>query len=203
MKKLLVLILILAMGVGMVSCGNGSSSSEAKPNIDAAAVYQDVKNGDWYEESVSWAVSEKIVSEAKPDLFGVDISITKAQLILSLWKAAGAPGRVVSAKTVPDSDPNSDLSKAIDWAFEQGIIKTSSESSSTDIASRLDAIDFMWKEAESPSVNTTDNFDDTPGIESVAWAKLNGIALGVGHNLFAPDIDCSKAHLVTFLFRAK
>ncbi len=186
----------------MVSCGNGKSESQAKPQIDAAAVYSDVKVGDWFEDSVSWGASEGIITEAKPDLYGVDTPMTKAEILISMWKAAGAPGQVVSAKAVADSDPNSDISKAIEWGLEKGIISVKNECSNT-TASRLDAIDFMWKKAESPEVNGDDNFLDTQGIDSVQWAKINGITFGIGHNLFAPDMDCTKAHMVTFLYRAK
>ena len=202
MKKLLSLILIIAIGICMVSCGGGKSESSAKPKIDAAATFSDVNRGDWFEESVSWGVSEGVISEAKPSLFGVETPMTKAEILMTMWKAAGAPGQVVSAKAVADSDPNSDISKAIEWGLEKGVISIKNEFSS-DIASRLEAIDFMWKEAECPTVNGDDNFIDTQGIESVNWAKTNGIALGVGHNLFAPENDCTKAHMVTFLFRAK
>lgn len=203
MKKFLSLILIIALCVCTVSCGKGKSESDAKPLIDAAALYSDVNKGDWFEESVSWGVSEGVMDAAKPDLFGVNEALSKADIILSMWKAAGAPGRVISAKSVAESDPNSDLSKAIAWGLENGVIAIKSEASKKEIASRLDAIDFIWKEAKSPEVNTNDNFDDTTAIVSTAWAKLNGIALGIGNNLFAPNMDCSKAHLVTFLFRAK
>ena len=187
----------------MVSCGNGKKNSEAKPTIDVVESYDDVNKGDWYEESVSWAVNEDILYAAKPKIYGVNNPVTKAQTILTMWKAAGAPGQVVSAKTVKTDDPNSDLSIAIEWAKEQGIVKISSDYSSTDIASRLDTIEFIWKENGAPSPKSTANFDDTKNLNAVAWAKEEGIAKGIGHNLFAPDMDCTKAHLVTFLFRAK
>ena len=203
MKKLISIMLILVICVSAVSCGGGSSNSDAKPVINAAEKYLDVDPGDWYEESVSWGVSEGIIQETKPDLFGATTAMTKAQIILTMWKAAGAPGRVVSAKSVPDSDPNSDFSKAVAWGLEKGVIKINSDYSSTDIASRLEAIEFMWKEAESPSVNSNDNFEDTPNNVAVSWAKLNGITYGIGHNLFGPDLDCTKSQMITFLFRAK
>ena len=187
----------------MVSCGKGKNESQAKPKIDAAAIYDDVNKGDWFEESISWGVSEGVMDAAKPNLFGVNTAMTKAELILSMWKAAGAPGKVVSAKTIADSDPNSDLSKAISWGLENKVIAIKSEASTKEIASRLDAIDFIWKEADSPQVSTINNFDDTTGVVSTAWAKQNGVALGIGDNLFAPNMDCSKAHMITFLFRAK
>ena len=203
MKRIIAFILILALCLCMVSCGKGKNESSAKPQIDAAAIYDDVNKGDWFEESISWGVSEGVMDAAKPNLFGVNTSMTKAELIISMWKAAGAPGKVVSAKTIADSDPNSDLSKALSWGLENRVIAIKSEASTKEIASRLDAIDFIWKEADSPQVNTKDNFDDTTGVVSTAWAKLNGIALGIGNNLFAPNMDCSKAHMITFLFRAK
>lgn len=203
MKRLIAFILIVALCLCMVSCGKGKNESQAKPKIDAAAIYDDVNKGDWFEESISWGVSEGVMDAAKPNLFGVNTAMTKAELILSMWKAAGAPGKVVSAKTIADSDPNSDLSKAISWGLENKVIAIKSEASTKEIASRLDAIDFIWKEADSPQVSTINNFDDTTGVVSTAWAKQNGVALGIGDNLFAPNMDCSKAHMITFLFRAK
>ena len=203
MKRLIAFILIVALCLCMVSCGKGKNESQAKPKIDAAAIYDDVNKGDWFEESISWGVSEGVMDAAKPNLFGVNTAMTKAELILSMWKAAGAPGKVVSAKTIADSDPNSDLSKAISWGLENKVIAIKSEASTKEIASRLDAIDFIWKEADSPQVSTINNFDDTTGVVSTAWAKQNGVALGIGDNLFAPNMDCSKAHMITLLFRAK
>jgi len=199
------------MCFSLVSCsfkkqtGEPAEDVSAKPvaEIDAAEAYDDVKKGDWFEESVTWAVNEGISEPAKPTTFGVNDSMSKQDIILYLWKAAGSPGAVVSAKTVPASDPDSDINKAIDWALEEGVVESKAECKSTDIASRLDAIEFMWNEADKPEVTGVVEFDDAKGISSVNWARSKFITFGTGNNKFSPDMDCSKSHIVTFLFRAK
>lgn len=209
MKKIISFLLIIAVAFCSVSCGKkapadtpseNSGQLSAKP-VDAAAVFDDVEPGDWFEASVSWGVSEGIMEAAKPSSFGVADAMSKAELILSMWKAAGAPGRVVSAKALPSDDPDSDYQRALKWALERQLIEDKSVAS--DDATRLDAVELMWKEAAMPYADAAVNFDDTEGIESVAWAKAAKIAYGIGNNLFDPYSACVKAHMITFLYRAK
>lgn len=204
MKKILSLILIICLGITLVSCGSKQTADvpDAKPVIDVVAQYRDVNEGDWYTEAVDWGVNENIMTSAKPDLFGAATPITKAQVIISMWKAAGSPGQVVSPKSLPDSDPNSDFSKAMEWAVDENILDQIDKFANSKTLTRLEAIGYLWSEANKPVVSGI-NFEDTEGEDSVLWAKANKIAYGIGHNLFGPEMDCTKAHMITFLFRAK
>ncbi|MBR6025707.1 MAG: S-layer homology domain-containing protein [Firmicutes bacterium] len=208
MRKFLSLILILAMLVGMTACTlpwQKDSGKDAKPQIDAAATYTDVNKGDWFEESVSWGVSEEIMTPAKPTLFGVETPQTRADVILSMWKAAGSPGKKASAKGVESSDPQSDLSVALTWAVENELISKYQASFTTDVLNRQEVIDYMYSANGSPDVNAVNPAFSDVSVDnsSVSWAKDNNITYGVGQNLFAPDLACSKAMLITFLYRAK
>ena len=192
--------------LAMVSCGKVEEPPQvqepaAKPveRIDASAVYKDVESGEWYDEAVDWAVNDNISVAAKPDYFGTDDSVSKLDIILYLWKACGAPGAVATAKVNAESD----IDIAIDWAINEGIVKAPSECAANVTASRLDAIEFIWNEAESPVIDDVPEFDDAKGVDSVNWARYRMITFGTGNNKFSPDMDCSKAHILTFLFRAK
>ncbi len=210
MKKLISIILIATILCCSVSCGKKTPPEDPVPSapiaakpVDAAAVFDDVNRGDWFEDPVSWGVSEGITEPAKPDHFGVAVTLSKAEILIAIWKAAGAPGRVLNAKALPVSDPDSDYQRALIWAVERKIIGASGDEDVLLKASRLDAVDFMWKEALMPLAEPSENFRDTEGIQSVAWAKAARIAYGIGNDLFDPYSDCTKAHIITFLYRAK
>jgi len=203
MKKLLSIILISVMCVSLVSCSKKEEIPEglSKPStkIDASEVYKDVVAGEWYDDAVDWAVNDEIAIAAKPDSFGTNSSVSKQEIILYLWRAAGAPGAVSSAKANTDQDINT----AIDWAIKEGIVVSKYDCMPNTTASRLDAIDFMWNHADNPIAADVKEFDDAKGIDSVNWARYKMITFGTGNNKFSPDMDCSKAMILTFLFRAK
>lgn len=212
MKRIISIILILCMLASLAACTNpfkkddgGGGTSDVKPVIDAAELYADVSKGDWYEESVSWGVSEEIMTAAKPNLFGVDDVMTRAEIVLAMWKAAGSPGKVNNAKAVSDASSDSDVSKALEWAVTEGILTQEEVSYTTAVLSRQEAIDYMYAEADSPEVqNLTAPYSDvTADNSSVRWAKDKGITKGIGHGLFGPELSCTKAMMITFLFRAK
>lgn len=207
MKKFFSVITILLIAFLSVSCGNKASEdgegASAKPKIDVVATYQDVAADMWYTDAISWGVNEDIMVAAKPNYFGVLTPLAKKDVVIAMWKTAGAPGQVISAKTVSDSDPNSDFSKAMTWAISNNVITSEELNSMKDSATRLEAIEYMWNQNEKPVVQNYYSFDDTVGIDSVAWAKLNKITYGVSPTLFAPDMDCTKSHMITFLYRAK
>ena len=209
MKKFLSFILIICLCLGLASCANtfkkSEAATEAKPQIDAAALYDDVNKGDWYEDAVSWGVSEDVMTPAKPNLFGVDNPMTRAEVVLAMWKAAGSPGRVNSAKAVADDSSDSDISKALEWAVSEGILTREQVSYTSAVLTRQDALDYMYIEADSPAVQsqTAAYSDVSADNSSVRWAKDSGITYGIGHGLFGPELSCTKAMMITFLFRAK
>ncbi len=209
MRKILSLILITALILSLAACAmpwqKAEEKTDPKPQIDAAATYTDVNKGDWFEESVSWGVTEEIMTPAKPTLFGVETPQTRADVLLSMWKAAGSPGRQVSAKGVESNDPNSDLSVALAWAVENRIISKYQASFTGDDLTRQDVIDYMYTANGSPEMNNVNPAFSDVSVDnsSVSWAKDKSITYGVGNNLFAPELACTKAMLITFLYRAK
>ena len=159
--------------------------------------FSDVPAGTWFAAPVAWAVSEKITNGMTETTFGPNQDCTKAQILTFLYRAAGSPE---SEKACPFSDVKADAyyAKAAAWAAEKGIVSGDKLEPET-LCTRQMAVEFMWKYAGSPDAAAA-SFTDVSS-PAVNWAVEAGVTDGMGEGTFAPDTVCSRAHIVTFLYR--
>ena len=169
--------------------------------------FYDVPNHAYYFDAVKWAVENGITGGMGNNLFAPNGDCTRAQIVTFLWRAAGSP-EPKSVSTFADVPTDAYYAKAVAWAVENGITTgTGNGLFSPDAAcTRAQAVTFLWRAAGSPEPKSMSTFTDVPAgayyAKAVAWAVENGITTGTGSGKFSPDDTCTRAQIVTFLFRA-
>lgn len=168
--------------------------------------FYDVPNDAYYYEAVKWAVDKGITNGVGDNLFAPDWFCTRAQIVTFLWRAAGSP-EPKSISSFSDVPGDSYYAKAVAWAVENNITKGTSADkfSPEDTCTRAQAVTFLARALNGKATGKAE-FSDVPSdsyfADAVAWAVENGVTNGVGGNLFAPYDNCTRAQIVTFLWRA-
>lgn len=199
---------------GMISGGKASwvfdHASDYAIVIDKEShepmTFTDVPDTAYYAEAVNWAVAKKITEGVGNKLFGSNDPCTRAQIVTFLWRAAGSPG----PKTMSDfSDVPADsyYAKAVAWAVENGITGGTGDGKFSPDATctRAQAVTFLYRASGAPAVSGNAAFSDVAAnayyAAAVKWAEKNGITGGIGGGLFGSDNNCTRAQIVTFLYR--
>ena len=170
--------------------------------------FTDVPSGAYYEDAVIWAVKKGITSGTSATTFNPDGSCTRAQAVTFLWRAAGSPEPKSAAMPFTDVPAGSYFEKAVLWAVENGITKGTSDTTFSPDASctRAQIVTFLWRAGGSPAVSGNSAFSDVAAdayyAAAVAWAEKNGVTGGIGGGLFGSDNTCTRAQIVTFIYRS-
>ena len=168
--------------------------------------FADVATDAYYYEAVKWAAEQGITGGIGNNLFGPNYPCTRAQIVTFLWRAAGSPEPKDMSSFV-DVSTGSYYAKAVAWAVENGITTgTGNGKFSPDATcTRAQAVTFLARALNAKATSAAE-FSDVPTdsyfAEAVAWAASNGVTAGIGGGLFGPNNDCTRAQIVTFLFRA-
>ena len=171
-------------------------------------VFVDVPEDSYYEEAVDWAVENGITNGVSSDRFDPDGLCTRAQIVTFLWRVAGSPVPKSTGHNFTDVKAGSYYEQAVLWAVENGItVGTSSTTFSPDATcTRAQAVTFLYRASGSPAVSGSAAFSDVATdayyADAVAWAEKKGITTGIGGGLFGSNNDCTRAQIVTFLWRA-
>ena len=171
-------------------------------------VFVDVPEGSYYEEAVDWAVEKGITTGTGNNYFTPDGICTRAQAVTFLWRVAGSPTPKTEAMVFEDVLDGSYYYEAALWAVENGItVGTSATTFSPELTcSRAHIVTFLWRAANSPSVKMDNPFTDVAAdayyIDAVLWAVKHKITVGTTLSTFSPDEGCTRAQIVTFLYRA-
>ena len=171
-------------------------------------VFVDVPEGSYYEEAVDWAVEKGITTGTGNNYFTPDGICTRAQAVTFLWRVAGSPTPKTEAMVFEDVLDGSYYYEAVLWAVENGItVGTSATTFSPELTcSRAHIVTFLWRAANSPSVKMDNPFTDVAGDayynDAVLWAVKHKITVGTTLSTFSPDEGCTRAQIVTFLYRA-
>ena len=169
--------------------------------------FYDVPNGAYFYEAVKWAVENGITTGVGNDLFAPGQPCTRAQIVTFLWRAAGSPEPKGAASGMTDVVPGSYYAKAVAWAVENGITTGTTEGTFSPDATctRAQAVTFLARAQNAKATGKT-AFSDVPAdsyfADAVAWAQANGVTTGTSETTFSPDSDCTRAQIVTFLYRA-
>ncbi len=184
-----------------------------KVDIDASfkklaetSPFADVSTDAYYYEAVKWAAENSITGGIGNGLFGPELTCSRGQIVTFLWRAAGSP-EPTALSTFTDVAADAYYAKAVAWAVENGVTNGTSATtfSPDDPCTRGQAVTFLWR-ALGQLTGDKASFSDVPAdsyfAQAVAWAAQSGVTTGVGNNLFAPGGDCTRAQIVTFLWRA-
>lgn len=169
--------------------------------------FYDVPNGAYFYEAVKWAVKNGITNGVGNDLFAPEQPCTRSQIVTFLWRAAGSPEPKGTAAGMTDVVPGSYYAKAVAWAVENGITTGTAEGTFSPDATctRAQAVTFLARAQNAKATGKT-AFSDVPAdsyfADAVAWAQANGVTTGTSETTFSPDNDCTRAQIVTFLYRA-
>ena len=199
---------------GMISGGKASwvfdHASDYAIVIDKEShepmTFTDVPDTAYYAGAVNWAVAKKITEGVGNNLFGPNDPCTRAQIVTFLWRAAGSPGpKTMSGFS--DVPADSYYAKAVAWAVENGITGGTGDGkfSPDAICTRAQAVTFLYRASGAPAVSGNAAFSDVATnayyAAAVKWAEKNGITGGIGGGLFGSDNNCTRAQIVTFLYR--
>ena len=169
--------------------------------------FTDVPSGAYYYDAVLWAAENGVTDGVTATLFAPDAACTRAQIVTFLWRAAGSP-EPVGTSAFTDVPASAYYAKAVAWAVENGITDGTSETTFSPDApcTRGQSMTFLYR-ARKGAASASTIFTDVPAgayyAAPVAWAVENGITNGTGKTTFSPDAPCTRAEIVTFLYRAK
>ena len=172
-------------------------------------VFVDVATGSYYEDAVDWAVENGITKGTDDTHFSPDGICTRAQAATFLWRAAGSPKPETRTMPFTDVPAGSYYYDAVLWAVESGITKGTSNTtfSPNMTCTRAQIVTFLWRSEKSPAAGTANLFVDVKSTvyyaDAVLWAVKEDITKGTTHTTFSPDADCTRAQIVTFLWRCK
>ena len=191
---------IFTIGDGKTSANTNTS---VKPNTGGTS-FIDVKAGDYFESSVKWAVEKKITTGTTATTFSPEETCTRAQILTFLWRAQGSP-KASGKNPFSDVSTNDYFYDAAVWANEKGMVDGGKFLGDTP-CTRSSTVTYIWQSSDSPDAASTGAFVDVAAdadyAKAVAWAVAQGITSGTSATTFSPDEICSRAQIVTLLYRA-
>lgn len=171
----------------------------------AASIFADVPADAYYAKAVEWAVKKGITNGKANGLFGSNDSCTRAQIVTFLWRAAGSP-EPKSTVSFADVPAGSYYAKAVAWAVENGITLGTGDGTFSPNATctRAQSVTFLYR-ALGTAPTTVNGFTDVTAdafyADAVAWAVESGVTNGTSASTFSPNNGCTRAQIVTFLYR--
>ena len=168
--------------------------------------FSDVSTTAYYYEAVKWAREKGITGGIGNGLFGPNQPCTRAQIVTFLWRAAGSP-ELKNMSSFTDVPADSYYAKAVAWAAENGITGGTGDGQFSPDATctRAQSVTFLFRaigKLVDSKAEFNDVLTDSYYANAVAWAVENGVTNGIGNGLFGPDNSCTRAQIVTFLYRA-
>lgn len=182
--------------------------SQPDPVEPSGITFTDVTQGVYYFTPVEWAVRTGITSGTSTTTFSPDAACTRAQAVVFLWRAAGSPAPKSSVMPFTDVASDTYYHDAVLWAVENGI--TSGISATTfgpnATCTRAQIVTFLWRAQGTPSTYGHNPFNDVAEnayyYAPVLWAVENGVTSGTSEVTFSPNANCTRAQIVTFLYRS-
>ena len=184
-------------------------SQPSQPEQPSQKGFNDVKPGDYFYDAVNWAVEKGITTGTSATTFSPNASCTRAQIVTFLWRASGSPEPKTASNPFTDVAANAYYCKAVLWAVENGITTgTSATTFSPDApCTRAQGVTFLWRANGSKTASAAASFTDVASdayyAPAVAWAAEQNVTGGVGNGLFSPDTTCTRAQIVSMLYRLR
>ena len=164
--------------------------------------------GNWAHDAIDWAIVNNVTSGTSKTTFSPGKGCTRAQVVTFLWRAAGQPSATSNNNPFADVKSDTFYYDAVLWAVEQGITSGTSKTafSPNSTCTRGQIVTFLWRFAGQPNASTTNNpFADVKAgayfEKAVLWAAETGVTAGTSATTFSPEKTCTRAQVVTFLYR--
>ena len=170
--------------------------------------FTDVHAEDYYYDAVLWAAQKGITGGTSDTLFAPNAACTRAQAVTFLWRAAGSP-EPKTLSSFADVPTDAYYAKAVAWAVENGVAKGVSDTAFAPNTgcTRAQIVTFLWRAQQSPASDGENPFTDVPAAayyyNAVLWAVENDVAKGVSETAFAPNDNCTRAQIVTMIYRCR
>ena len=193
-------------GTLTVSRRHSSSSTTPEPTPDDSTSFVDVPANAYFADAVDWAVENGVTNGLSDTMFGPYVSCTRAQIVTFLWRAAGSP-EPKTASSFTDVPVSAYYAKAVAWAVENGITNGMTETTFAPDATctRGQSVTFLYR-ALGKKVESGANFTDVKSnafyADAVNWAVASDVTNGTSNTTFSPNATCTRAEIVTFLYRA-
>mgnify|MGYP002469380743 CR=1 FL=1 len=199
MQRFVTVSTAAALSLAMAVPGSAAYQPEQK--------FQDVSRSAPYYEDVMDANYYGLMAGVSGKTFDTESTITRAMWVTMLYKMAGQPA-VQSKDTFTDVKTGDWFAQAATWAVEQGITTgTSATTFSPDATvTRAQVVTFLWRANGQPAAGNSGFVDVSSNAyyaKAVDWAFVNGITTGMDYGAFGPDTACTRAQIVTFLYRAR
>ena len=186
------------------------SSVLSDKNYDGSAPlpFTDVADDAYYADSVAWAVENNVTSGVSATSFAPNASCTRGQMVTFLWRAAGSPEPKSTDTAFTDVKSGAYYEKAVAWAVENNVTTGTSATTFSPGATvtRGQSVTFLWRANGSAAAAGASAFTDVAAsayyASAVAWAVENNVTNGTGAATFSPNADCTRAQIVTFLYRS-
>ena len=172
----------------------------------ADSIFADVPADAYYYEAVKWAADKGITGGIGDSLFAPNQSCTRAQIVTFLWRAAGSP-EPSALSDFTDVPSDKYYARAVAWAVENGVTNgmTDTTFGPDETCTRAHGVTFLSRAAKANTASGNSNFADVDAnayyASAVKWAVDNGITNGISSSLFGPDSSCTRAQIVTFIYR--
>ena len=179
----------------------------ATPPAPTVNPFVDVPAGSFYYDAVLWAVEKGVTTGTSATTFEPDGSCTRAQAVTFLWRVAGCPAPKSAAMPFTDVKAGSFYYDAVLWAVENGITKGTSETTFEPEAdcTRAQIVTLIWRAQKSPAAGTDNPFNDVKAGSfyetAVLWAVKAGVTKGTSAVTFEPEGICTRAQIVTLIWR--
>lgn len=186
---------------------DGARTSSYVPKETVGGL-SDVFDTDYYADAVVWAVDNNITSGTGGNTFSPKSTCSRAQAVTFLWRAAGSPEPEDVATPFKDVPSGSYYQKAVSWALENDITSgTGADTFSPDaVCDRAQIVTYLYRSAGAPEVTESSSFNDVGAgayyADAVDWAVSKGITTGTDKGSFSPSAQCTRAQIVTFLYRS-
>ncbi len=187
--------------------GNFETALKVQSVSSGNTQFTDVDSNAYYYDAVQWAVNEEITAGTSAAAFSPNSPCNRAQIVTFLWRAAGSP-EVKGKNPFTDVSPDAYYYGAVQWAVKEGITSGTSATafSPNTTCTRAQAVTFLHRANGSPSSDKGTTFTDVAAgtyyEKAVAWAVEKNITKGTSANEFSPNANCTRAQIVTFLYRA-
>lgn len=182
-------------------------TTKTKPSTPSTPTgFTDVPSGKYYTDAVVWAVKNGVTSGTSATTFSPNKSCTRAEIVTFLWKAVGSPS-VSGSNPFKDVKSSDYYYKAVQWAVQNGVTSGTSATtfSPNKKCTRGEVVTFLWSEAGKPSTTNTISFRDVSSsafyYKAIKWAVKYGITSGTSAASFSPENVCTRAEVVTFLYK--
>ena len=170
--------------------------------------FEDVEAGDYFFDPVEWALEEGITTGATASTFDPEGSCLRASVVTFLWRAAGSPEPTSKENPFTDVHETDFFYNAVLWAVEKGITKGMTEDTFGPYleCNRAQVVTFLWRYLGQPKADSANSFTDVVAgawyEAPINWAVSTGVTNGMTEDTFGPTVVCSRADVVTFLYRA-